>query len=97
MSAKLEGLDAYCKTVSGTFRYLSGERMSAVDCRALPTLYHIEVAGKMLKGYTIPDELVHLAAYKSRGFASKSFIASAYPHDAILDGWTKHIGACALE
>ena len=96
LTKKLACLDAHCKDSGPESPFLCGKRISAIDCKCLPLLYHIDIAGETLKGYTIPDELEHLHTYKKYGFATKAFKISSYPADAVLDGWMMHM-SCAVE
>jgi sulfite reductase alpha subunit-like flavoprotein/glutaredoxin/glutathione S-transferase len=105
--AKLEILNDECppipdsqspETADGTStgRFICGEHtLTIADCLALPALYHIMVAGRLLKGFEIPPTLSSLLAYIEHGFRTREWLATKYSESAVLDGWAEHMGCGA--
>ncbi|KAJ7522735.1 hypothetical protein O6H91_18G024700 [Diphasiastrum complanatum] len=91
---ELQLLNEHLKTEDATYKnpFMNGRFPSMLDMDLAPKLYHLIVALKHFKKWTIPLEFTYLDAYIKKMFARPSFTKTKPPEDLIIRGWERHLG-----
>ncbi|KAG0450394.1 hypothetical protein HPP92_026805 [Vanilla planifolia] len=88
---ELKSLDEHIKNHGP---YINGENISAVDVSLAPKLFHLQVALKHFKGWTIPESLTYLHAYKELLFNRDSFLKTKpVAEELVIKGWAPKLNA----
>ncbi|MCL7031266.1 hypothetical protein MKW94_019374 [Papaver nudicaule] len=86
---ELSALDEHIKAHGP---YVNGEKISAVDLKLAPQLYHLEVALGHFKSWSVPENLTHLKNYMKLLFSRESFVKTQ-PADKkyLIAGWAPKV------
>ena len=85
--SELEMVNAWLVSNPGPF--LCGRELSIHDCSLVPKLYHLRVAGKHYRQFSIPERLHALHGYYGRVVSLAPFTETAYGSDEIIHGWSR--------
>lgn len=91
--AQLKQLDDALAASGGP--YVAGKEFTAVDARLAPALYHIQVALKHFKDWTIPAEYTHVQEYIKALESRDSFKKTTASKEAVIAGWNRALGVTA--
>lgn len=86
LDTALEAVASHLKDGSGKF--VLGDKFSSIDCELAPKLWHVQVAGKRIKGVEMPERLTQ---YLSDVQRLAVWAPTACPDDVLVDGWEKHL------
>ena len=87
-------LDALLARADGP--HAAGADFTFADCALLTAIYHLNVAGKALKGFDIPPQFDALEAYRARGFENQLLYRTASLPAAVRWRWAVLAGNDAL-
>lgn len=88
--AELNALDEHLKA-NGPF--VAGEKVTAVDLSLAPKLYHLVVALRHFKSWTIPESLAKVHNYIKLLFSRESFEKTKAAEEYIIAGWAPKVNA----
>lgn len=91
LKTELKSLNDHLEN-SNTGPFIFGEKISSVDVNLAPKLYHLIVALKNFKNWTIPEEFGHVLAYIEVLSGLESFKKTAASEQVVINGWKRALG-----
>ncbi|KAJ7540550.1 hypothetical protein O6H91_10G020900 [Diphasiastrum complanatum] len=93
--AELQALNEHLKIEDAAHKnpFVSGRFPSMLDMNLTPKLYHMDVALKHFKNWSLPQDLVYLEAYMKKMFTRPSFTKTKSPEDVVIRGWQRHLSS----
>lgn len=88
--AELNALEEHLKA-NGPF--VAGEKVTAVDLSLAPKLYHLVVALRHFKSWTIPESLAKVHNYIKLLFSRESFEKTKAAEEYVIAGWAPKVNA----
>eukprot|EP00850_Spirogloea_muscicola_P011153 SM000068S20585 [mRNA] locus=s68:345639:347549:- [translate_table: standard] len=72
--------------------FILGDRLSSLDLSLAPKLYHVEIALKHFKDWSMPPDLTALRSHIETVQARESFKKTQAPKEIVIRGWAAHDG-----
>ncbi|KAI9128429.1 hypothetical protein K1719_001422 [Acacia pycnantha] len=73
--------------------YIAGDKVTAVDLSLAPKLYHLTVALRHFKKWTVPENLTNVHNYTKLLFARESFQKTKAEEQYVIAGWAPKVNA----
>lgn len=87
---ELNRLIKYAQTQNVGGKFLGGTRFSREDTAIAPMLNNVEVAGKAVMNWTLPEDCEALRTYLNAARQMESFQKTVPTEEAIVDGYLEH-------
>lgn len=91
--ALLDELKALDEHIKNHGPYVNGEKLTSVDLRLAPKLYHLVVALGHYKNWAVPESLTYVHNYTKLLFSRESFEKTKAAEKYVIAGWASKVKA----